>query len=64
MAKSKGKQNRTAKPKANTARSRPNPDQEQSSFREPSDEFVTDAEIEARERAGQKPKGGSRKKGR
>ena len=70
MAKSQRKQSRTTKSKAKNGRSTQDRDRDQSEFREPTDQFVTDAEIEARERqrqpspnAGRAGGSGSRKKG-
>ena len=48
MAKSNKKQNRTAKPKTNL-RSAQSREERQSAFGDPTDQFVTDAELEARE---------------
>jgi hypothetical protein len=66
MAKSKGKQNRAAKPKTSSDRSSQRSEQRENVFSDPTDDFVTDAEIEAREmdRRSSKSAGFGRKKGR
>ena len=66
MAKGKRSQSRTAKPESTNDRSNRSVDREPTGFGEPPDEFVTDAEIEAREIQRRRPKGESawRKKAR
>jgi len=57
MAKSHRKRGHPGKPKTNSGRLGRNMDREQNTFGYPADEFVTDSEIESRERE-QKKQGG------
>lgn len=62
MAKPQRNADRKTKPEARTDRSSRDVEQKQSAHDEPPDDFVSDAEIEARERMHSKPKGGGKGK--